>query len=113
MLENKVFCKNCFYGSFTDQKLFFDSRGFCTGCQNAEQATKINWDERLEKLKINFKELRKQNQNKDYDLIIGVSGGKDSYYQTHFAKNILGLGPLLVTYYGNNYTYRNCIMFFC
>lgn len=104
MLDNKVFCKNCFYGSFTDQKLFFDNRGFCTGCQNAEQATKINWDERLEKLKINFKELRKQNQNKDYDLIIGVSGGKDSYYQTHFAKNILGLRPLLVTYYGNNYT---------
>ena len=104
MLEDKVYCSNCFYGASGDQKLFFDKRGFCTGCQNAEIAKDINWDERLIKLKKIFEELKKSNQNKDYDLIIGVSGGKDSYYQTHFAKNILGLRPLLVTYYGNNYT---------
>ena len=104
MLEDKIYCSNCFYGASGDQKLFFDKRGFCTGCQNAEIAKDINWDERLIKLKKIFEELKKSNQNKDYDLIIGVSGGKDSYYQTHFAKNILGLRPLLVTYYGNNYT---------
>tara|TARA_B110000027_G_scaffold131777_1_gene156682 strand:- start:106 stop:1332 length:1227 start_codon:yes stop_codon:yes gene_type:complete len=104
MLENKVYCSNCFYGSSGDQKLFFDKRGFCTGCQNSEIAKDIKWDERLEKLKKTFEDLKKSNQNKDYDLIIGVSGGKDSYYQTHFAKNVLGLRPLLVTYYGNNYT---------
>jgi N-acetyl sugar amidotransferase len=104
MSENKTYCSNCFYGSYTDQKLFFDSRGYCTGCQNSEFANTINWNERLEKLKIIFNELKKSSKNQDYDLVIGVSGGKDSYYQTHFAKNILGLRPLLVTYYGNNYT---------
>ncbi|MHA1564889.1 MAG: N-acetyl sugar amidotransferase, partial [Alphaproteobacteria bacterium] len=34
---------------------------------------------------------------------IGVSGGKDSYYQVHFVTQKLGLKPLLVTYNGNNY----------
>ncbi len=38
----------------------------------------------------------------NYDIVIPVSGGKDSYFQTHVAKE-LGLKPLLVTYHGNNY----------
>ncbi len=99
----KIYCKNCLYKTDTDMKLYFDERGWCTGCQNSEIArNEINWDERLEKLKKLFKENK--NKKSDYDLIIGVSGGKDSYFQTHLSKNILGLNPLLVTYYGNNYT---------
>ena len=39
----------------------------------------------------------------NYDILIPVSGGKDSYYQTHVAIHELGLKPLLVTYHGNNY----------
>ena len=39
-----------------------------------------------------------------YDCVIAVSGGKDSYFQTHVIKNELGYNPLLVTYNGNNYT---------
>ena len=39
----------------------------------------------------------------NYDIIVPVSGGKDSYYQTHVATKVLGLKPLLVTYYANNY----------
>ena len=98
------FCSNCFYSDLTDQKLFFDKNGLCPGCQNSIVADNINWDERLEALKKIFVESKRKNKNKKYDLIIGVSGGKDSYYQVHFAKKILGLNPLLVTYYGNNYT---------
>ena len=40
----------------------------------------------------------------NYDCVIAVSGGKDSYFQTHYLKNILKLNPLLVTYDGNNWT---------
>ena len=104
MSENKkLICKNCLYTTDTDMKLFFDERGFCTGCQNSEYArNKVNWDVNLEKLKTLFKENK--NHNSKYDVLIGVSGGKDSYFQTHLCKNILGLNPLLVTYYGNNFT---------
>ena len=47
----------------------------------------------------------RKNQNEDsYDCIVSVSGGKDSYYQVHYVKEILNLKPLLVTYNGNNYS---------
>ncbi len=39
----------------------------------------------------------------NYEVVIPVSGGKDSYYQTHVAVKELGLKALLVTYHGNNY----------
>jgi N-acetyl sugar amidotransferase len=39
----------------------------------------------------------------NYDIVIPVSGGKDSYFQTHIAVHELKLKPLLVTYHGNNY----------
>ena len=104
MLDSKkINCRNCFYTGKTDMNLFFDERGICTGCQNAEYAKeKINWGERLDKLKTLFKENK--NPDSKYDVLIGVSGGKDSYFQAHLCKKILGLNPLLVTYYGNNYT---------
>ena len=38
----------------------------------------------------------------DYDILIPVSGGKDSYYQADIAQEH-GLKILLVTYHGNNY----------
>ena len=33
-----------------------------------------------------------------------MSGGKDSHFQVHYIKNVLGYNPLLVTYYGNNFS---------
>ena len=46
------------------------------------------------------KQIKKNNRS-NYDCIIAVSGGKDSYYQTHIIKEY-GLKPLLITYNGNN-----------
>jgi tRNA(Ile)-lysidine synthase TilS/MesJ len=53
-----------------------------------------------------FKKLLLENRSSDgsrYDCLIPVSGGKDSYYQTHLIVKELGLKPLLVTYHGNNF----------
>ena len=49
-----------------------------------------------------FKDLNK-NKNSNYDCLIPVSGGKDSYFQTHCIVKGLGLKPLLMTYDGNNF----------
>ena len=46
--------------------------------------------------------MKKKNDN-DYDCIIPVSGGKDSYYQTHVITQKYNLKPLLVTYDHNNW----------
>ena len=39
--------------------------------------------------------IKKDCKNKDFDCIIGISGGVDSSYLTHLAKEILGLRPLI------------------
>ena len=48
-----------------------------------------------------LRELNKNNSN--YDCLIPVSGGKDSYFQTHVICKELNLKPLLMTYHGNNF----------
>ena len=78
----------------------FDARGVCSGCRVADQKSDINWEDRLQYLKDIVTEHQDPH---NYDIVIPVSGGKDSYFQTHFAVNVLGLKPLLVTYHGNNY----------
>ncbi len=60
------------------------------------------WREREKR----FEELLDSYRRKDgsnYDCIVAVSGGKDSYWQTYVVKTLYGMNPLLVTYHGNNY----------
>ena len=53
---------------------------------------------------LNIIQTYKGKNNSSYDCIIPVSGGKDSYFQTHIVTKELNLKPLLVTYNANNYT---------
>jgi len=97
------YCKICVYPSSSAVPLAFDENGICSGCRTSRQSQKINWGDRKKK----FEKLIEEYRNKDgngYDCIIPVSGGKDSYYQTHIIKRVYNLNPLLVTYHGNNYT---------
>jgi N-acetyl sugar amidotransferase len=64
------------------------------------QKDRIDWNRRRKMLFDLVDEYRSES---NYDIVVPVSGGKDSYYQVHVARNILGLKPLLVTYHGNNY----------
>lgn len=72
----------------------------CNACKNALSSKQIDWNKRRELLNELVAPYRTKS---NYDVVIGVSGGKDSYFQTHFAVHELGLKPLLVTYHGNNY----------
>lgn len=113
MLESKIglnkvgmpkmkYCKNCVYPASSAVPLAFDENGICSGCRTATQGVEIDWERR----KKIFERLVEEYRSKDYsnyDCIIPVSGGKDSYWQIHIIKSY-GLNPLLVTYHGNNYT---------
>lgn len=72
----------------------------CNACLNSEKSKSVDWPSRRILLNDRINRIR---SDKNYDVVIGVSGGKDSYFQTHFAINELNLKPLLVTYHGNNY----------
>jgi len=79
----------------TKPGLTFNERGVCSACQNFEDRSRIQWDERAEQLG----EFLEKNRGSycSYDCIIPVSGGKDSFFQVHMIKEKLGLHPLLVT----------------
>lgn len=94
------YCSCCVYPGVSATPLTFDENGVCSGCRVAGQKDRIDWNERLQMLRELADEYRSDN---NYDILIPVSGGKDSYYQTHVAVHELGLKPLLVTYHGNNY----------
>jgi len=95
-----TYCTRCTFTSRAATPLTFDEQGVCSGCQVSMQKQDIDWAGRFEMLRGLVDEYR---SDSNYDIVIPVSGGKDSYYQTHIATHELGLKPLLVTYHGNNY----------
>jgi N-acetyl sugar amidotransferase len=90
-------CKNCIMDS-TDPDIVFDEDGVCDFCnsykENILPATKLNTLSKLEKIS---EKIKKDGRNKEYDCIIGMSGGVDSSYLTYIAKEKLGLRPLILT----------------
>lgn len=94
------YCTKCVYPAVAATPLTFDEHGVCSGCRVAEQKKLIDWDKRWKMLEKLVDQYR---STSNYDIVIPVSGGKDSYFQTHIASKELGLKVLLVTYYGNNY----------
>jgi len=94
------YCTRCVYPGIAATPLTFDDAGVCSGCRVSDQKKRINWDERWQMLVNLVNEYR---SSSDYDIVIPVSGGKDSYYQTHVVTKLLRLKPLLITYHGNNY----------
>tara|TARA_Y100001968_G_C19431202_1_gene757103 strand:- start:274 stop:2316 length:2043 start_codon:yes stop_codon:yes gene_type:complete len=98
------YCNRCLYSSLSATPMQFDSDGVCMGCRVYDTKRKQG-EERYKELSNDLYKIIETNKNSgNYDCIVSVSGGKDSYYQTHFVTKVLGLKALLVTYNGNNYT---------
>ncbi|MGL4595650.1 MAG: N-acetyl sugar amidotransferase, partial [Thermoguttaceae bacterium] len=64
-------------------------------CVFEERKKKIDWDKRFHDLKDIAAEAKRKSSSV-YDCVIGVSGGKDSLFQAIYAKEKLGMNPLLV-----------------
>jgi N-acetyl sugar amidotransferase len=100
------YCKECVYPIIA-VNLQVDSDGVCSACKATALFNKIGddgWKIRKKKFEKILEDAKKNNKNNsNYDCVIPVSGGKDSYYQTHLIVKEYNLKPLLVTYHGNNY----------
>lgn len=82
----------------SDPNIVFNEKGESDYYTNFVETIKPNWhtDE------VGYKELmhtadkiKKDGQNRDFDCIIGLSGGLDSSYCVYVAKEIMGLRPLI------------------
>lgn len=92
----KEICTRCLMDD-TVQGIEFDKNGECTFCKiHDELENKFPLDrETPEKLRVLIEKIKKEGKNKEYDCIVGVSGGRDSTYTLYNAVK-LGLRPLAV-----------------
>jgi N-acetyl sugar amidotransferase len=82
----------------SDPSIKFDSKGVCDYCNNFKKNIFPQWqtDTAGEKKLLKIAEgIRLEGKGKDFDCIIGLSGGLDSSYCTYITKEIMGLRPLL------------------
>ena len=98
MIEHDLqVCSKCVMDT-TDSMITFDVNGVCDHCNTFYQKIKPNWrinGEEKKELQNLTDKIRKTGKGKDFDCIIGMSGGIDSSYLTYLAKDKLCLRPLV------------------
>lgn len=90
-------CVHCIMDT-SDPNIAFDDHGVCEYCNNFHSTIKLDWhtgQQGKDALAVIAAEIKKEGQGKDFDCIIGLSGGLDSSYTAYVAKEIMGLRPLL------------------
>jgi N-acetyl sugar amidotransferase len=91
-------CANCIMDT-SDASIRFDGRGWCDYCNNFHRNIRPNWhpdDRGARELAKVVEDIKRAGQKRDFDCVIGLSGGVDSSYVTYLAKEQLGLRPLLL-----------------
>jgi N-acetyl sugar amidotransferase len=89
-------CTNCVMDT-SDSRITFDADGVCDHCRTFSSKVLPNWhtDERGERaLHTMVQAIKTAGRGKDFDCIIGMSGGIDSSYLAHVATEF-GLRPLV------------------
>ncbi len=82
----------------SDSKIVFDDAGKCDYCNNYHDNILPNWNPvegGTSTILKKVDQIKAHGKNRDYDCIIGLSGGVDSSYVVYIAKEIFGLKPLL------------------
>ena len=100
--EKVVFCKKCVVSN-QRPRIAFDKNGICNACNYAyKKHNLIDWNEREKELL----ELLDKFRSKDgsYDVVVPVSGGKDSSSVAHKLKYKYNMHPLTVTWAPHIYT---------
>ncbi|WP_422911698.1 N-acetyl sugar amidotransferase [Pseudomonas sp. MAC6] len=90
-------CISCIMDT-SDPGISFDANGNCDYCNNFRSEIKPNWHTDAQgaaELAVWAEKIKAEGKGKDFDCIIGLSGGLDSSYAAYVAKEKMGLRPLL------------------
>ncbi len=82
----------------SDSQISFDLTGICDHCVTYQKIIAPSWESMLgdnEKLSELVGRIKKSGSGKDFDCIVGMSGGIDSSYLVYLSKVKLGLRPLV------------------
>ena len=97
MESGKKICKNCVMDS-SDVNIQFNQEGICDHCITFQKKILPYWhtDEKgHEKLLDLVSKIKKDGKNRDFDCIMGMSGGIDSSYLLYVMKKKYDLNPLV------------------
>lgn len=98
-VSNRLYqqCLRCVMDT-SDPEITFDTRGYCNHCTNYFENTAndsylgVESDKILKKI---IEKIKRNGKNKEYDCLLGISGGIDSAYVAYLLKK-WGLRVLLV-----------------
>lgn len=95
--QQQQICSNCVMDT-TDTKITFNNEGVCDHCQTFYADIKPKWDtgeKGNNKLTRIVDQIKKEGKNRDFDCIMGMSGGIDSSYLLYMMKEKYDLRPLV------------------
>jgi len=90
-------CTRCVMDT-TDQEISFDADGVCNHCHGFDRLVGTEWfpnEEGARRLEAMLARVKAEGEGKEYDSILGLSGGADSTYLALKMKD-WGLRPLVV-----------------
>lgn len=99
MVQNSKVIQVCSYCVMdtTDPAIEFDKEGRCNHCRTAEKLLEERvFSDGEKRLKELIARVRVASKNKEFDCIIGLSGGADSSYLAYLASKVWGLRVLAV-----------------
>jgi N-acetyl sugar amidotransferase len=82
----------------SDTGLKIDTNGICDHCQDFLKLVRPTWNTDItgrQELRLIIEKIKKAGKGKDFDCILGISGGVDSSYMLHIAVKEFGLRPLV------------------
>lgn len=90
-------CTRCLLNTDNTKSITFDKNGICNYCSYYDKVTASlgTADQKKEWLNKKVEQIKEERRSKEYDCILGVSGGVDSTYMALWAKEC-GLRPLVV-----------------
>lgn len=97
-MSSVVECKRCVMSSAADSDISFDADGICSHCKRYDNLVDIrvaNPETRDQEFESLIARVKRDGKGKEYDCLVGVSGGVDSTYVAYLAKTH-GLRPLAV-----------------
>jgi len=88
-------CSNCVMDT-SDSQISFDANGQCDHCTDFYENVQPHWrPDDTAALDALAQKIRDDGKGRDFDSILGMSGGLDSSYLLHVAVEKMGLRPLV------------------
>lgn len=96
MNTNYKICTNCVLDT-SDPHISFDENGVCDQCRDYKEniLPSLDWEKKKIEFDTIINKIKKSGKGRDFDCLLGMSGGVDSSYMLHLAVKELGLRPLV------------------